>query len=53
MADPRCSDCGASLQVQEAAVTKGEIIICPECGVELEVVVPRPLKLRVLPDDES
>ena len=32
---------------------KGEIIQCPECGVELEVVNEDPLELALAPEEEE
>ena len=35
-----CPECEADVEIDEFDVDKGEIISCPECGVELEVVGP-------------
>ena len=40
-----CPDCDAEIEMDEYDVDKGEIISCPECGVELEVVGLSPLQL--------
>jgi len=37
----------------EEDVIKGEIIECPECGVELEVVELDPLTLNLAPEEEE
>jgi alpha-aminoadipate/glutamate carrier protein LysW len=34
-------------------LTKGEIIQCPECGVELEVMETEPLELQLAPEEEE
>ncbi|HIJ98545.1 TPA: lysine biosynthesis protein LysW [archaeon] len=41
-----CIECGAQINIPNGAM-KGEIIDCPECGVELEVVNPQSGELRV------
>ena len=38
-----CPECEADIEMDEYDVDKGEIISCPECGVELEVVGLSPL----------
>ena len=40
-----CPECEADVEIDEFDVDKGEIISCPECGVELEVVGLAPLEL--------
>lgn len=40
-----CPECEADIEIDEYDVDKGEIISCPECGVELEVVGLSPLQL--------
>jgi alpha-aminoadipate/glutamate carrier protein LysW len=48
-----CPDCEAEVEIDEYDVDKGEIISCPECGVDLEVVGLDPLQLDLaLEDDE-
>jgi len=46
-----CPECEADVEIDEYDVDKGEIISCPECGVELEVVGLAPLQLDVAPQD--
>ncbi len=36
-----------------ADVEEGEIVVCPDCGVELEVVSLDPLTLDLAPDVEE
>lgn len=38
MSSEKCIDCQASIQVPDDAVN-GEIITCPDCGLDLEVLV--------------
>jgi alpha-aminoadipate carrier protein LysW len=48
-----CPECDAELDVDEFDADKGEIISCPECGVDLEVVGLAPLQLELAPPDED
>ena len=48
-----CPECEADIEMDEYDVDKGEIISCPECGVELEVVGLAPLDLALAPADEE
>ena len=48
-----CPECEADVELDEYDVDKGEIISCPECGVELEVVGLSPLELDIAPEDED
>ena len=40
-----CHECEADIEIDEFDVDKGEVISCPECGVDLEVVGLSPLEL--------
>jgi alpha-aminoadipate carrier protein LysW len=48
-----CPECEADVEIDEYDVDKGEVISCPECGVELEVVGLSPLELDVAPHQED
>jgi len=48
-----CPECEADVEMDEFDVDKGEIISCPECGVELEVVGLSPLQLDLAAQDEE
>ena len=41
-----CIECSTEVQIPDDAVA-GEIIDCPSCGVELEVVNPETRELRI------
>ncbi len=47
-----CVECGAQLNVDEKTEV-GEIIACPECGVELEVTGINPVKVDAAPQEEE
>ena len=48
-----CPECEADVPIDEFDVDKGEIISCPECGVDLEVLGLSPLELDLAPDEED
>jgi alpha-aminoadipate carrier protein LysW len=45
-------ECGAQLEL-ESDVLLGEILECPDCGVELEVVELNPLVIELAPEIEE
>ncbi len=47
-----CVECLAELEL-DADVEEGEIVVCPDCGVELEVVSIEPLTLELAPEVEE
>ncbi len=47
-----CLECGAAIEV-EGSVIIGEIIECPDCGVELEVVDINPVTVELAPEVEE
>jgi alpha-aminoadipate carrier protein LysW len=48
-----CPECEAEIEIDEYDVDKGEIISCPECGVDLEVVGLAPLEFDLAPQKED
>jgi len=46
-----CPECAAEFELDD--VIKGEIVDCPDCGVELEVVSLDPLALELAPEEEE
>jgi alpha-aminoadipate carrier protein LysW len=52
MATQTCIECGAEINLPEDVVMN-EILPCPECGVELEVVDLDPLTLALAPEVEE
>lgn len=46
-----CPECEATFDL--SGVLRGEIVPCPECGVELEVVSVEPLKLEPAPMEQE
>jgi len=47
-----CPECAAEIELGDD-VMEGEIVDCPDCGVELEVVSLDPLALDLAPEEEE
>jgi len=47
-----CPECEAKIELGEDVET-GEIVECPDCGVELEVTNLEPPKLELAPEEEE
>jgi alpha-aminoadipate/glutamate carrier protein LysW len=43
-----CPECETKLDVEEEEVDEGEVISCPECGTDFEVVTATPLELKAV-----
>lgn len=52
MQSTSCPECEADITVQDGAVI-GEIVPCPECGMEFEIVSMDPLELDEAPEIEE
>lgn len=53
MATPgSCPECAADITLADDTL-QGEIIQCPDCGVELEVRSLNPLQLELAPEEEE
>ena len=47
-----CPECAADITLADDTL-QGEIIQCPDCGVELEVRSLNPLRLELAPEEEE
>ena len=47
-----CPECEALIDLDTDEVEEGELVSCPECGVDLEVISTNPVELRLDDDDE-
>ena len=47
----KCPECDAELELND--VMDGEIVVCSDCGVDLEVVSLSPLTLNLAPMEEE
>ncbi len=51
MSSSHCPECDATLDL--ANVVQGEIVVCPDCGVDLEVVSLQPLSVALAPMEQE
>ena len=47
-----CLECGAELELG-SDLELGEIVVCPDCGMELEVTGLEPVTLEAAPEVEE
>lgn len=52
MAQVTCLECGAEVEVN-SDVMLGEILQCPDCGVELEITALEPVQIELAPEIEE
>ena len=48
-----CPECETNLDVEEEEMDEGEIVSCPECGSDFEVITINPLELRVVSEEDE
>ena len=47
-----CPECESDLDFEEDEVDEGEVVSCPECGTDFEVVTVSPLALKSVEEAE-
>ncbi len=47
-----CPECENKLDIEEDDVEEGEVVSCPECATDFEVVTVSPLELKSLEDPD-
>ena len=47
-----CPECEAVLDIDMEEVEEGQLVSCPDCGLELEVVNTNPVELDLAGDDD-
>lgn len=50
---PSCPACEAVIDMEDDEFEEGQMVDCPECGAELEVVNTNPVELDVLEGEEE
>lgn len=48
----KCPECDAAVEIKKDAV-KGEIVVCSDCGAELEIRNTMPMQLALAPQEEE
>jgi alpha-aminoadipate carrier protein LysW len=41
-----CAECDTKLDIDEDEIEEGEIVSCPECGTDFEIVTVNPIELK-------
>ena len=52
MPSGNCPECEGEVHVDEDT-DKGDLVSCPDCGLELEVVGLDPIELDIAPEEEE
>ena len=47
-----CPECEFNLDIEEDDVDEGEIVSCPECGSDFEVITLNPIELKPAEEEE-
>jgi alpha-aminoadipate carrier protein LysW len=47
-----CPECEGLMELESDELEEGELVSCPECGVDLEVISTNPVELRLAEDDD-
>jgi len=48
-----CIECSANISLDESKLEVGEILSCPDCGAELEVVSASPVEVALAPEEKE
>jgi len=46
-----CPECETNLDIEEDEVDEGEIVSCPECGSDFEIVTVSPIELKPVEEE--
>ena len=47
-----CPECETDLDLEEDKVDEGEVVSCPECGSDFEVITVNPIELKPVDEEE-
>lgn len=47
-----CPECDTNLDLEEDDMDEGDVVACPECGTEYEVVTINPIELKPVEEEE-
>ena len=47
-----CPECEAFLDLDMDEIEEGQLVSCPECGIDLEVITTNPLELDLADGDD-
>jgi len=46
-------ECESDLDIEEDEVDEGEVVSCPECGTDFEIVTVNPIELKPVEEEEE
>lgn len=49
---PNCQDCGKPIPTEDEAPDLGDVLVCPNCGAEHEVISIDPLELEIIEEEK-
>jgi len=49
---PHCQECNTPIPTEEEIPDIGEVLACPACGAEHEVISSDPLKLELIEEEK-
>ncbi|MBW6440799.1 lysine biosynthesis protein LysW [Patescibacteria group bacterium] len=47
-----CQECGCEIPIEEEIPEIGEVLICPACGAENEVISTDPIELELIEEEK-
>jgi alpha-aminoadipate/glutamate carrier protein LysW len=47
-----CPECETDLDIEEDEVDEGEVVSCPECGKDFEVITTNPIELKPVDEED-
>ena len=48
-----CPDCRGRFEVEDSDIVEGEILECPLCSAEIEIIQEKPIKIRLLVEEDD
>lgn len=48
-----CPECETDLDLEEDEVDEGEVVSCPECGSDFEVITVNPIELKPVDEEDD
>jgi alpha-aminoadipate carrier protein LysW len=46
-----CPECDTNLDIEEDDMDEGEVVSCPECGSDFEVITVNPIELKPVEEE--
>jgi alpha-aminoadipate/glutamate carrier protein LysW len=46
-----CPECDTNLDLEEDEMDEGDVVSCPECGTEYEIITISPIELKPVEDE--